>query len=49
MKKIAVVILLLLALTQIGAAAEFTGTYAEAKAQAAKLGKPLLVDFSTDW
>ena len=49
MKKIALVIMALLALAQLAAAAEFTGTFAEAKAQAASLGKPILIDFFAEW
>ena len=49
MKKIALVAMVLLALVQVAAAAEFTGTYAEAKAQAASLGKPILIDFFAEW
>ncbi|HBZ00374.1 MAG TPA: hypothetical protein DEO84_03535, partial [candidate division Zixibacteria bacterium] len=49
MKKISILMLILLALTQVAAAAEFTGTYAEAKAQAASQNKPLLLDFFADW
>lgn len=49
MKKIALVLLILTALAQVALAGEFTGTFAEAKAQSAKLGKPVLVDFFTEW
>ncbi len=49
MRKTAVVILLLLALGQIALAEEFVGSYADAKAQSARLGKPLLVDFFAEW
>ncbi len=49
MKKIALVAMVLLALAQVAAASEFTGTYADAKAQAASLGKPLLIDFFAEW
>lgn len=49
MKKIIVIMLALAALAQVALAVEFTGNYADAKTQAAKLGKPLLLDFYTDW
>ena len=49
MKKTAIIILVLLAMVQIAWSAEFSGTYTEAKAQATKLGKPLLLDFFADW
>jgi hypothetical protein len=38
-----------LALTLSVSADIVTGSYADAKAQAAKLGKPLLIDFFTEW
>jgi hypothetical protein len=49
MKKIIMIALVILALVQLASAIEFSGTYSEAKAQAAKLGKPLLLEFYTDW
>jgi hypothetical protein len=49
MKKIVFVLLLLAATAQFAFAGEFTGTFAEAKAKAAELSKPLLIDFSTGW
>jgi hypothetical protein len=49
MKKITLVLLIIAALGQVASAGEFTGTFAEAKAQSAKLGKPVLVDFFTEW
>ncbi len=49
MKKIALVAMVLLALVQVAAASEFTGTYADAKAQAASLGMPLLIVFFAEW
>jgi hypothetical protein len=49
MRKIAILLLVLLALTQVATAIEFTGSYAEAKAQAASSNKPLLLDFYAEW
>jgi hypothetical protein len=49
MKKIIVIVLALAALAQVALAGEFAGTYTEAKAEAAKLGKPLLLDFFAEW
>jgi len=49
MKKIAAIILTIAVMAQAALAAEFNGTYAEAKAQSARLGKPLLLDFFADW
>jgi hypothetical protein len=49
MKKSALVILVLLTLSATSFAERVTGNYADAKAQSAKLGKPLLIDFFTEW
>jgi hypothetical protein len=50
MRKSALVALMLLALTMTASAVDHaTGSFADAKAQAAKLGKPLLIDFFTEW
>jgi len=49
MRKSALVVLMLLAMTMSASAAVVTGSFADAKAQAKLLGKPLLIDFATDW
>ncbi len=49
MRKIAVLILALLALSQMAAAIEYTGTYADVKTQSASLSKPILLDFYAEW
>jgi len=49
MRKSALVVLMLLAMTMSASAAIVTGSFADAKAQSALLGKPLLIDFATDW
>ena len=51
MKKTALImIVLFVALAQSVLALELTtGTYAEAKAKAAELNKPLLLEFYADW
>jgi hypothetical protein len=49
MKKFTLVLLILAAAAQVSLAGEFAGTFAEAKAQSATLGKPVLVDFFTEW
>jgi hypothetical protein len=49
MKKLVVVILAVAALTQMALAAEFTGTFAAAKARSSEISKPILVDFFTEW
>ncbi len=50
MRKSALVAIMLLALTMPACAVnQATGSFADAKAQAAKLGKPILIDFYTDW
>jgi len=49
MKKIFAIAAALLLLVQAGSAMEFSGSFAEARAQAGKLGKPLLIDFFTEW
>jgi hypothetical protein len=50
MKKAVVLTMLLVFALGTGAwAVEATGSFAEAKAMAAKLDKPLLVDFFTTW
>ena len=50
MKQKILVLMLLLALTSVSSAVDrATGSYADAKSQAAKLGKPLLIDFFTEW
>ena len=49
MKKLLLVILLAAALTQLAMAVEFSGTFTAAKAQSAKVSKPILVDFFTEW
>ncbi len=41
--------MLLAVMVSAAFADQFTGNYADAKAHAAKVGKPLLVDFFTDW
>jgi hypothetical protein len=41
--------MLLPAMAATSFAGHFTGAYSDAKAEAAKLGKPLLIDFSTEW
>jgi len=48
-QKILVLMLLLAATTAASAVDRATGNFADAKAQAAKLGKPLLIDFFTEW
>ena len=47
-RNLSLIALLAIALTS-SAMASHPATYAEAKTQAAELGKPLLVDFFTDW
>jgi thioredoxin-related protein len=50
MKKTAVIMfVMLLAIAQSVLATEITGTYADAKAEAVSLNKPLLVEFYTEW
>jgi len=49
MRKSALVALMLLAMAMSASAAIVTGSFADAKAQSALLGKPLLIDFATDW
>ena len=49
MKKITIALLLIVVSAQMAMAGEFSGTFAEAKAQSAKLGKPILIDFFTEW
>jgi hypothetical protein len=49
MKKLAIILLVLLATTQVATAIEFTGSYADAKAQAASQNRPLLLEFSAEW
>ncbi len=48
-KSALIVLLLIIALSSTVWAIETTGTYEEAKAEAARLGQPLLVDFYTVW
>jgi hypothetical protein len=49
MKKIAIVALALLALTQIAGAVEYTGAFSEVKAQSVSQNKPILMEFFADW
>jgi hypothetical protein len=49
MKRIAVIAAAVSILGQFATAAEITGSFADAKAESAKLGKPLLIDFSAEW
>jgi len=48
-KSLLLTLSLVLALSSFAMAIEFTGTLAEAKARAAELNKPLLVDVFTTW
>lgn len=49
MKRIAVIAAAVSILGQFASAAEMTGSFADAKVESAKLGKPLLVDFFAEW
>jgi hypothetical protein len=49
MKKIALIAAAVSILGQFATAGEITGSFADAKAESAKLGKPLLVDFFAEW
>ena len=49
MRKSALAALIFLAMTLSASAAVVTGSFADAKAQAERLGKPLLIDFFTEW
>jgi hypothetical protein len=49
MKKIAIVALAILAFTQIAGAVEYTGAFAEVKAQSVSQNKPILMEFFAEW
>jgi hypothetical protein len=49
MRKTALVLILLAAMAASAFADYAVGNYSDAKAQAAKADKPLLVDFFTEW
>jgi len=49
MKKVSAVFLALIFMVQMAAATEYTGSFADLKLKAAEIGKPILVDFFTEW
>jgi hypothetical protein len=49
MRKIAILALIFLALAQLAAAAEQTGSFADVKTKSAELNKPILLEFYAEW
>ncbi len=49
MKKIAILTLVFLAMTQLAGAVELTGSFADIKVQSDSLKKPILMDFFAEW